>query len=172
MLTMVTNPLCICLNESFLDTPNSFSFKGYSAYHTGSPDQAGNLVLVRKDTPFMPYSLNTDLNALAIRIKMEELITICSIYLNPNEPIDSVKLDDLISQLPQPFFLVGDFNARHSFWHDKKTNSRGNLILDTILKWQLHILNDETPTHYDRRTNSYSHIDLSVCTQEITSDYF
>ena len=171
MLTMETNPLCICINESFLETPNSFSFKGYSTYHSGSVNQAGNLILVRKDTPFTPYSLNTDLNALAVRINVEELLTVCSIYLNPNEPIDILKLDNLISQLPQPFFLVGDFNARHLIWHDEKTNSRGKLILDFILKWHLHILNNETPTHYDKRTNSYSHIDLSVCTQEISSDY-
>lgn len=75
----------------------------------------------------------------------------------------------MISQLPKPFLLIGDFNARNTFWHDIKANTRGNLVLDIILHQQLHILNGDTLKHYDRRTNGYSHIDLSVCIQDLES---
>ena len=172
ILVNETNPFCICLNETFLGNPINFSIKSHSSYHTGSDNQRGNLIFIRKDIPFTPFNCRTDLNALAVRLKVDNLITICSIYLNPNERINVDKLKDLISQLPQPFFLVGDFNARNTFWYDTKCNPRGNVILDTILNKQLHILDGRSPTHYDQRTKSYSHIDLTLCTQDLASTYF
>ena len=166
------NPICICLNETFLENTKGFVIKGYTTYHTGSINQQGNLILVRKDIPFTPCTLRSSMNVLAVQIKLDQLLTICSIYLKPNMPIDQGKLNELISQLPQPFLLLGDFNARNTFWHDTKSNPRGNCVLDIILDWQLHILDDNTPTHYDRKTDGYSHIDLSVCTQDLGSKLY
>ena len=166
------NPLCVCLNETFLKNPVNFTIKCYTSYHTNLDNQSGNLILIRKDIPYTPLMCRTDLNALAIRVKADVLITICSIYLNPGIPLDPIQLNDLITQLPQPFLLVGDFNARNTFWHDRISNPRGNQILDIVLNEQLHILNTESPTHYDQRTNGYSHIDLSVCTQDLVSGLF
>ena len=100
------------------------------------------------------------------------MITICSIYLKPDNVIDPIQLNDLISQLPQPFLLIGDFNARNIYWHDTLTNSRGNQILDIILNNQLHILDAESFTHYDQRCKTYSHIDLSVCTPDVACDFY
>ena len=55
--------------------------------------------------------------------------------------------------------------------HDSKSTPRGNLVLDTVLNRQLHLMND-TSTHYNERTKSYSNIDLSVCTHDISQKYF
>ena len=130
------------------------------------------MILIRKDIPFTKYDLSTEINALAVQIKLEKIITICSIYLSPNNSINIEQLNELIKKLPKPFLLLGDFNARHLLWHDIKSNSRGNLILDFIIENQLHILDDNKPTHFDQRTKGYSHIDLSLCTQDLADSYF
>ena len=166
------NPVCICLNETFLPTFSTFTNKVYTSCQSSSDNQRGNMILVRKDIPFTVYSISTELNAIAVQVKLDELITVCSLYLNPNDAIDIEKLNDLTKELPQPFFLVGDFNARHTQWHDVKTNSRGNIILNFIIDNQLHILDGDKPTHFDQRTKGYSHIDLSLCTQDLSEKYF
>jgi len=38
-------------------------------------------------------------------------ISVCSIYLSPSAKFTSNDLDDLLSQLPPPVLLLGDFNA-------------------------------------------------------------
>ncbi|XP_066958829.1 uncharacterized protein [Macrobrachium rosenbergii] len=138
----------------------------------GRKTKKGNMILVRKDVPFTVHDVSSEINALAVQIKLEEIITICSIYLNPNNNIDLEKLNDLVKKLPQPFLLIGDFNARHLSWHDVKSNPRGNIILDFIIDNQLHILDENKPTHFDQRTKSYSHIDLSLCSQDLADKYF
>ena len=46
-----------------------------------------------------------------------------------------------------------------------------NLVLYTVLNRQLLIMNG-TSTHYHERTKSYSNIDLSICTRDISQKYF
>ena len=143
--------------------PEKFSMKGYTIFHNGLDNQQGNLILIRKVIAFTPITISSNINALAVRAGLDVLTAICSLYLNLNEMLDPVQLNNLISELPKPFILVGDFNARNTFWHDSKSISRGNLVLDTVLDRQLHIMNGTSPTHYDERIKSYSNIDLSLC---------
>ena len=166
------SPVCVCLNETFLPTSSTFTNKFYTSCQPISDNQQGNMILVRKDIPFTSYGISTELNAIAVQVKLDELITVCSLYLNPHDSIEVEKLNDLIKKLPQPFLLVGDFNARHARWHDVKTNSRGNHVFNFIIDNQLHILNGNKPTHFDQRTKGYSHIDLSLCTQDLAEKYF
>ena len=139
----------VCLNETFLPISSNFTNRFYTSCQPLSVNQQGNMILIRKDIPFITYDLSTEINALAVQIHLEEIITICSIYLNPNNSIDLEKLNKLVKELPQPFLLLGDFNARHSSWHDIKSNSRGNLIFNFIIDNQLHILDKNNPTHFD-----------------------
>ena len=70
-------------------------------------------------------------------------------------------IDDLITQLPTPVLLLGDFNAHSSQWGCTKTDSRGKLIEDALLKHNLCVLNDGTHTYLHPATGSSSSIDLS-----------
>ena len=109
------SPICICLNETFLPISYSFTNKFYTSCQPHSADQLGNMILVRKDIPFTIYDLSSEINALAVQIHLDEIITICSIYLNPGNSIDLEKLNNLVKKLPQPFLLLGDFNGRHQW---------------------------------------------------------
>ena len=164
------NPACVCLNETFLNDPNTFSCRMYSSHFETNALQRNNLILVRHDIPFQPLQLQTTLNALSIQLHLDKRYTVCSIYLKPSEDLDPVLLNDLLSQLPSPFLLLGDFNARHRSWFDVITNSRGNCILNVLQSHCLIVLNSDSPTHLDGKTGTLSHIDLSVCTADISRD--
>ena len=87
---------------------------GYTTFHSGLDNQPGTLILIMKYIAFTPITIPSSINALAVRTGLDVLTTICSLYLNPNEILDPVQLNNLISELPKPFILVGDFNARNT----------------------------------------------------------
>jgi hypothetical protein len=58
--------------------------------------------------------LHTTLQAVVVHITLGALpFTICNIYLPPTFPIADADLVRLISQLPAPFVLLGDFDSKH-----------------------------------------------------------
>ncbi|GFU07082.1 RNA-directed DNA polymerase from mobile element jockey [Trichonephila clavipes] len=58
----------------------------------------------------------TSLQAVAVRIHIHSLVTVCCVYLPPNDVVPQVDLNRLVSQLPAPFLLLGDFNGHSPLW--------------------------------------------------------
>ena len=155
-----------------LADPSLFSPSGYSSYHSPLLRASGNLIYVRSTIPFSPVPLDTNLNALSVRVFLPQPLTVCSLYLPPSSPVSYESLDSLVSQLPPPFVLVGDFNARSSYWRDSGNNSNGRVVRDVIVDRHLDVLNDGSPTHYHAQTDSYTCIDLCVCSPDFPPDRF
>ncbi|GFW97573.1 putative RNA-directed DNA polymerase from transposon X-element [Trichonephila clavipes] len=61
-------------------------------------------------------TLHTSLQAVAVRIHVHSLVTVCCVYLPPNDVVPQVDLNHLVSQLPAPFILLGDFNGHSPLW--------------------------------------------------------
>ena len=70
-----------------------------------------------------------------------------------------------------PYMVLGDFNARHRLWGDEVNNTRGNIIEKLISKTNISILNNGSPTSYHVQTNTYTCIDLSLCSPICKIDY-
>ena len=45
---------------------------------------------------------------------------------------NTLDVDDLLSQLEDPFIIMGDLNARHPYWGDGVTNAKGRLLEDIV----------------------------------------
>ncbi|GFX08442.1 putative RNA-directed DNA polymerase from transposon X-element [Trichonephila clavipes] len=45
-------------------------------------------------------TLHTSLQAVAVRIHLRSLVTVCCVYLPPNDVVPQVDLNQLVSQLP------------------------------------------------------------------------
>jgi endonuclease/exonuclease/phosphatase family metal-dependent hydrolase len=60
-------------------------------------------------------NLNTDLQAVAVRITLDKTITLCSVYIPPNSSLSLTQLKHLDDQLPTPFIIMGDFNGHNNF---------------------------------------------------------
>ena len=87
-------------------------------------------------------------------------------YLPPGLPLSATDLFDLFSELPTPFFIVGDFNAYNSLWGSSRTYQRG-AVLEQLLANNLFLLNTGEPTHICMATGSTSSIDLALCSLSI-----
>ena len=73
-------------------------------------------------------------------------------------------------QLPPPVLLLRDFNAHSTLWGSSKTDVRGKLVEDLLLKHNLSLLNDGSHTYLHPATGSSSAIDLSVSTPSLYLD--
>ena len=130
----------------------------------------GAAILTRNKIPTIHITLQTTLQAVAVRIFTDRLLTVCCLYLPPNEPVSRRQMDILIGQLPEPFLLMGDLNARHRMWGDTTENEKGKMIFDLISETSIDLLNDGKPTHFHFQTNTLSRIDLSLCSPGCIGD--
>ena len=103
LLIQQQHPVCICLQETMLKPNETFSLKNYcTEYHNtpGNRAHGGVAIMVNPKYPYKKLPIQTHLQAIAIRINLHKLITVCSIYLPPKDPIDINQLENLIAQLP------------------------------------------------------------------------
>ena len=110
-------PLCLALQETYLKIDDTATVRGYRSFrkdfNLASRATGGIAILVSNNFPHNPIPLNTTLQALAVQIHIRQLITVCTIYLPPNDNFHQHDLNNLIMQLPTPFILLGDFNAHN-----------------------------------------------------------
>ena len=140
----------------------------FTASTTGNPVPGDGLaVLIQQGTPHLRLNLVTDLQAMAFRIRATGLYTICNLYLPPGDEIAVHQLINLVQQLPRPFILAGDFNSRHHQWGDTRCNRLGNVIESLLLEGDVVLLNSGSFTHYHIQTNSYSAIDITLCSPDL-----
>ena len=170
------SPICICLQETLL---RDYTALPPSSYHivqspvTRQDDhERSTAILIHNRLSYDVLALQTPLQACAVRLHMHRTTTVCSLYL-PHLPLSSVDLDALVDQLPRPFLLLGDVNAKSPLWGtcNASTDARGAVFEQLLLRHDLIILNDGSATHFHIQTNSYSAIDLSLCSSDLVLDY-
>lgn len=79
------------------------------------------------------------------------------------QPIHFSEIEDLVDQLPSPFIVMGDFNAHSLLWGSQDVNSRGKTVERLLTELDLALLNDGSPTYFHSPTQSFTAIDLSIC---------
>ncbi|GFS48761.1 putative RNA-directed DNA polymerase from transposon X-element [Trichonephila inaurata madagascariensis] len=137
-------PVCVALQETLLKPSCTSNIRGYS--------------ILRKDC-------NT----------VKELVVACSAHQprdtllpRPNSYIASSCCS--ADQLPSPFILLGDFNAHHLLWGCQDVNSRGKVVEKLLTELDLTLLNDGSNTYFHSPTQSFSAIDLSICSPSLLLD--
>lgn len=169
------NPGVIALQETMLGANIPRSPSGYKIYsnYEGRPVPGNGLaMIIRNDMPHQHLQLQTNLQAMAFRIRLNHTYTVCNIYLPHNQNITIEELTRLYDQLPQPVLICGDFNCRHMLWDVAADGAdrRGNTIESLILNTSLTLLNNRQPTHFHIQTNTLSAIDLSLCSPAAALD--
>jgi len=173
LLTKEHQPLCICLQETMLGATIVRAPKGYTITcnnSLGPVPGEGLAIMIRNDVPFYTVDINSPIQAMAIRIRMDRNITLCNLYIHPNEPISGADLTRLINQLPPPYIVMGDFNGRHEAWGDSINNQIGVMIENFILANDTYLLNTGSATHFNIQNGSTSCIDLTLCSPELAVD--
>ena len=136
----------MCLQETRITDINKASFKGYTPYHRidTSHERAsgGSSIFVRNDVIHSHVHLDTNLQAVAVKITLSFVFTICSIYAPPNKYIDISDLEHLLSQIREPVMILGDFNSHNPLWGSEHLTPKGRVIENFISHNDLCLYND------------------------------
>ena len=182
-----TDAKILCLQETKIGNKPfnpglSYNFHG-STPLPAARAQGGTGFIIHKSINFIPIQLHTDLQACAVQVHIDKKVTLCSLYLEPkledhlfdvagdSRPLEITDLQNLVDQLPSPFILMGDFNAKHTLWGESMCDRWGILIEQLLDTNDIVLMNDGQPTRYDIFHNSSSAIDLSLCSSSIRLDY-
>jgi len=170
------NPIVVCLQETHLvDAVTKFNgFDMYNKIAISPVDERaiwGSSILVKGGTPHEVIPLNTNLQAVAVKVTLHRTITLCSVYIPPGHKLTLVEMDNLIDQLPSPFMLLGDFNGHSDLWGCLDSNRLGKMMETVIRKSDLCILNDGSNTYLHPPTGTLTAIDLSLCSPNIYMDF-
>ena len=122
--------------------------------------------MIHSDTPYEVISLSTNSQAIAIRINIGQLITICNVYNSGTHNFNDNIICDLIDQRPSPYILLGDFNSHNTNWGCRNTDNRGVILERIVTDKNLCVLNNGAPTRIGY--NSESAIDITICTATLT----
>lgn len=165
LLISQLNLYILCLQETHFVHSKQPSLKNFRIYHTIDNihlrASGGVAICVRENFHSDEISLNTNLQAVAVKVFHPLELTICNLYIPPNFELTKSNLQDLINQLPPPFLITTDANAHNSMWGSARDDSRGKLIESIIEENGLNLLNSGSYTHYSLANNSYSTIDLT-----------
>ncbi len=171
------SPVALCLQEVLIsnDVLNEkrkyVDFRNHSSYyHCTESGNGGVVVIVKNIYAHSEIPLDTNLQAVAIRITIEQKVyTICSIYIPPSVTVSKQQLNDLKSQLPAPYILMGDFNAHNGFWGSSDRDKRGEMLEEFILEQDLLLFNNKKHTYFK---NDYSSLlDLTLCQPSVFLDF-
>ena len=179
ILLQVNNPQIVCLQETFHgyrppSPPSQYDAipaNPIIAYDQGIRPSRGVVTLIHNSTPYDPIPLVTRLEAVAIRTQCPNSITVCNIYISPNENIDYRDIQNLTQQLPLPFIFVGDFNAHNIIWGSNNTNNHGLIIENLLTNTDACLLNSGEPTHEHLQTGTSSCIDLCLVSSTLLPIY-
>ena len=137
--------------------------------HYNRGQHGGVALYIHSDVPYQPIQLTTPIQAVAAEVTLQSTFTICNIYLSRSHQLTTALLNNLYDQLPSPCIIVGDFNAYSTVWNSTSTDTRGRCIEEFLLRNNLVVLNNGSPTRIGY--NSESIIDLTFCTPSISTNF-
>ena len=131
----------------------------------------GVLVAIHHSVPARHISLRSRLQAVAVRVHLNQEVTVCSVYLPPGESLPTSELRRLMQELPSAVLIVGDFNAHNTAWGCTSSCTRGRLLESLLLDETLCVLNEGTRTHFTLPSGQTSALDLSLTSPELVPHF-
>lgn len=164
-------PVILALSELWLGPDSLFRLSGFSCLRDDRDDgYAGAALLINRSLSYSriripSHSLN--FNLVAVRSLDTSFI---SIYIpNPSAAIFQ-ELDSILSTIPGPLIILGDFNCHNRLWGCSKNDRISYMLIDLMDKYSLCILNDGSPTHrVFPNQDPNSALDLSLCSSSLAS---
>jgi exonuclease III len=173
ILRMRYSLAAICLQETHLRPTHTASLRGCASYRydhlPGERANGGTAIFIRDSVYSCQVQLQRNIQAVAVQIYTTGLtFTICNVYLQPHTPVTLSDLQDLVSQLPTPYLLLGDFNARHHLCGAVDEDERGRVLETLISRCNLVVLNTGEPTHISLASGTLSCLDLAICSPALS----
>jgi endonuclease/exonuclease/phosphatase family metal-dependent hydrolase len=117
--------------------PKVGGYIGFYDSKPSNPPKHGTAILVKDSIKTEEVYLDTDLNAVAVKVHLDKVVTVVSVYISPSDVQSNrgaerkaAKVKGLIEQLDTPYLVMGDFNAHSRSWGSGKKIPFGNKLAD------------------------------------------
>ena len=106
LLIQSKNPFILCIQESHIKPPQIPKIKNFTTYHKEPnllpTDRArgGVIIFINNDYSSKEVKINSSLQVVATQIYFPISMTICNIYLPPNEKYTENDINNILLQLP------------------------------------------------------------------------
>lgn len=172
MLISDHNPHIIVLCETWLKEIQSFFIRNYKIVRKDRQDGYGGvLIACRNDVLANTLTINTPYECVGCAIELSSMvvISIVSVYFphNTNVPFTKNNFELLLSQVPQPRFVLGDFNSHGQQWGGSVNDTRSRIIVDVCDDNNLVTLNTGLITRIACPPIQASVLDLSICSDNL-----
>lgn len=168
------NPFLLAIQETWLKPNSIFRVHGFTCLRDDRTDGYGGVaILVARSVIFshIPIPAHSDfISAVAVRVNNTSFL---SIYIPDPHSGMIAELFAIISSIPPPIVILGDFNVHHTSWGSHSCDSVSSAFLDLFDNLNLCVLNDGSPTRRVQPSqNPKSAVDLSLCSPSISSRVF
>ena len=162
------------LQETMLGRTAPRAPSGYTLY-TGGVDVDrrpghGLAFIIRNDVPHTIIPLQTHLQAMAFRVRLTGMYSVCNLYISHDDNLTQQDLLTIAAQLDDSLILCGDFKAKHTLWGNTTIDNRGTIIENFLMQSAMNICNSLKPTHINIATGTTSAIDLTIVSAGIFPD--
>lgn len=168
------NPVCVCLQETHFKPGQPYSLRNYSIVRKDmEPNvrvRGGVGIILRNDAHFQQLHVISNLQVVAVRMSFPLDLTVCNFYL-PEAGWNTSDIAAIVSQLPKPFILLGDFNAHNPLWGSDHRDQRGKMVEHLLESPELVLLNDGSPTYFNARSRGFSRIDLTIVSASLATRF-
>ena len=135
-------------SKSFITIPN---YKIFSTNHPSGRGHGGSAIIINNkikcsEAPVYNYEY---IQSSTITIETDiGNITVSAIYCPPRHTISTMQYTDFIKGLGPRFIIGGDFNAKHTNWGSRITNTKGKYLLTSIFNNNCSHISTGEPTYW------------------------
>lgn len=166
------------VTETWLRSRNSLYHANYSTTRLdrqcSEADRGGGVaILIRRGLQFNQLDLSTSIvEAVGVSIITESTpINIVAAYYpgsSKKSHLQQFRRDiRRLTQFDQPFFIVGDFNARNQLWNCATSNKAGKILSQEQQSSNFYIHHPENPTRYPTGRGRPSTLDLVLSNNQV-----
>lgn len=147
ILLSMYQPTIICLQETHLKENQTFHLLQYNILFKNQLSNyatVGMSLTINSIYNFTQIHKQIVFQAVAAKVFLPILTTVCSLYLPPDESITHDEIKNLLSSLPHPFVLCDDFNTHFLNWGCSKWNHKGKILENIVSSMNLALTNQLT----------------------------
>ncbi|KAK2578869.1 hypothetical protein KPH14_001277, partial [Odynerus spinipes] len=140
----------LLVTETWLSPSIVFSVPDYSVIRKDRASRRGGVaIIINNSIKFSVARIRTDVELLVIQLFQPKLF-IGVIYVTPGYILSRCNFDTIL-HCGSPFLIGGDWNAKHSYWHNTVANKAGTVLYNFMLRSNFRIVAPTSPTHYQPR---------------------
>lgn len=157
------SPSIIALSETWLRPDSTFRLAGYTCLRHDSLDGYGGCgIFIKTGLEFTRFSFTPPPSIFITAARVMDISVISAYIPHPSPRIIS-SFWSLLSNIPPPLLILGDFNSHSPLWGSVNYDPSGRKMVDFLDSLDLCILNDGRPTRRASPLLNPSAVDLSVC---------